>query len=279
MLMRLLRTVPFALLAVTGATSVRAAEGAAGPDQTICGTAAILAADPLGPGDSGTWAVLFGTASFSVSNSPFSQVTGLSPGDNVLQWTIIGDGPPEIDQMIITVYDPAATVAFAGPDSALCLPVDTMHLLATPAVPPAIGSWSSLGIALIDVFTDPHSPVEFPSGGTVQMIWTVFNGTCGQISDTAVISVQECVIGVDEKAARSGVSLAFYVPSGSVRVQNALRGDAVHVLDQNGRIVVRSSIVAADEQWIQLPDLLPGTYMVRLIANDRAEVLRFVVDR
>lgn len=276
--MRLLQTVLFALLAATSATSVRAAEGAAGPDQTICGTAAILAADPLGPGDSGTWAVLFGSASFSVSNSPFSQVTGLSPGDNVLQWTIVGDGPPEIDQMIITVYDPAATVAFAGPDSALCIPVDTMHLLATPAVPPAIGSWSSVGIALIDVFTDPNSAAEFPSGGTVQMLWTVFNGTCGQISDTAVISVQECVIGVEEKT-RSGVSLVFDVPSGSVRVQNALRGDAVHVLDQNGRIVVRSSIVAVDEQWIQLPHLLPGAYMVRLIANDRAEVLRFVVDR
>lgn len=277
--MRSLQTVLLALLANTCATSVNAAEGAAGPDQTVCGTATILAADPLGPGESGVWSVLNGTASFSDNNSPFSQVSGLSPGDNVLQWTIFVDGPPQIDQMIITVYDPAATVAFAGPDSVLCLPVDTMHLLATPAVPPAIGSWSSIGIALIDVYSDPLSAVEFPSGGTVQMVWTVFNGTCGQASDIAIISVQECVIGVEEEITRTGATLAFDPIPMSVRVKNGMRGDAVHVLDQSGRVVVNERVNSADEQRILLPELPPGAYLARLVVEGRSEVLHFVVDR
>ena len=276
--MRSLQTLLLALLACTCATTANAAEGAAGPDQTICGTATILAADPLGPGESGTWGVLNGTASFSDNSSPFSQVTGLSPGENVLQWMVFGDGPPEIDQMIITVYDPAATVAFAGPDSLLCLPVDTMHLLATPAVPPAIGSWSSIGIALIDVFSDPHSFVEFPSGGTVQMVWTVFNGTCGQASDIAFISVAECVIGVEEEITRTGATLTYDALSMSMRVKNGVRGEAVHVLDQSGRVVVSERVNSTDEQRIRLPTLAPGAYVARLIARDGTEVLRFVVD-
>jgi len=277
--MRMLRTPLFALLALAGSTAMRAAEGAAGPDQTLCGTATILGADPLGSGESGSWAVLNGTATFADNNSPVSQVTGLSPGDNVLQWTIVGDGPPEIDQMIITVYDPAATVAFAGPDSVLCLPVDTMHLLAAPAVQPAIGSWSSVGIALIDLVSDPHSPVEFPSGGTVQMIWTVFNGTCGQVSDTSIISVEECVIGVEEGSSLGGAMLAFDPVAFNVRVRNAVRGDVVQVLDQSGRVVVSGPISSPDEQRIEVRDLPPGTYMARILGNDRARTLRFVVAR
>jgi hypothetical protein len=267
------------LIAMTHPGWACASEGAAGPDQTICGTATFLAADPLVAGEAGSWSVLNGTAVFSDDHSPISQVTGLSPGDNVLQWTVLGDGPPEIDQMIVTVYDPAATVAFAGPDSVLCLPTDTMHLLAVPAMAPAIGSWSSVGIALIDLFSDPHSSVEFPSGGTVQMIWTVFNGTCGQVSDTAVITVEECIIGVPEEVTRTGVMLAFDAASRVLTLRNVPSGARLDIIEQDGRIAMSTAVRPSAEGRIPLNGLPPGIHVLRLISEGDAHVLRVVIDR
>lgn len=267
------------LLTLTCPVWAHAAEGAAGPDQSICGTAAMLAAYPLAMGESGSWSVLSGSAVFADNASPVSLVTGLSSGDNVLQWTLLGNGIPEIDQLIITVHDPAATAAFAGADSVLCLPVDTMHLFATPATMPAIGSWSSVGIALIDVFTDPHSGVEFPSGGTVQMIWTVFNGTCGQVSDTVAITVEECVIGVAEQVFRENGMLSFDFASRMLALKNVPAGAHLDVIDQTGRTAMTVAVNASVDSRVPLTGLRPGSYVLRLMAVGLSETLRIFIDR
>lgn len=260
------------------APAMLASEGAAGPDQAICGTSTVMAADALAAGESGFWAVVSGSAVFTDSHAPLSQVTGLSPGDNVLQWTVVGNGPVVIDQVIITVYDPAATVANAGPDSVLCLPADEMDLLATPPVYPAMGSWSSVGIALIDVFTDPHSSATFPAQGSVQLIWTVFNGTCGQVSDTAVVSVQECVIGVPELADRQRTTCWFDASSKVLSVRNASARESVELIDQNGRVVQRSVLKAVNDNRIDLSGVRPGFYTAKVVTVGQAGVLRFVID-
>ncbi len=267
------------LAAMACPVQVLSSEGAAGPDQSICATAAVLAADPLLPGESGMWAVVSGTGVLSNPQAPICQVTGLSPGENMLQWTIFGDGPLEMDQLLITVNDPAATVAFAGPDSVLCFPVDTMHLFATPATAPAIGSWSSVGIALIDVFTHPHSAVEFPAGGSIQMIWTVFNGTCGQVSDTALISIEDCVIGLAEPSGFSKPLLRYDPTSRVLWILNADAGTMIEVVDQTGRVVLNTTRITGREDRIDLPDLRVGAYTARIKAGDRGQVLRFVIDR
>lgn len=254
---------------------VLASEGIAGPDQTICGTAAVLSADPLTLGESGFWAVVTGAANFTNEHDPLSQVTGLAPGENVLQWTLIGDGPVEVDQMTITVYDPVATSAYAGPDSVLCLPVNEMQLSAVAATPPAIGSWSSIGIALIDVFTDPHSSVTLPAPGSAQLIWTVFNGTCGQAADTAMITSMECVIGMPEGATNVGPILSFDATSRSLWVANARAEDLVEVMDACGRSVLRSRLIPGSR--VVLPELGPGAYVARSWNGWHGSVLRFVI--
>lgn len=254
-----------------------ASEGIAGPDQTICGTAAVLSADPLALGESGFWAVVAGAADFANEHDPLSQVTGLAPGENVLQWTLMGDGPPEVDQMTITVYDPAATSANAGPDSVLCLPVDEMELSAVPPTPPAIGSWSSIGIALIDVFTDPHSSVTLPSPGSAQLIWTVFNGSCGQAVDTVVVTSMECVIGMPEGVTSLRPSISFDAMSRSLWVTNAHADDVIEVMDASGRSVLRSRLEPGSR--VVLPELRPGVYVARLWDRGHGDVLRFVMHR
>lgn len=273
-------TIAFAnLVGLICSTQAFASEGAAGPDQSICGTAAALAADPLASGESGSWSVVSGTAVFADHTNPLTQVNGLSSGENVLQWTIISNGLPEVDEVVITVYDPAATVALAGTDSILCLPTDTMHLEAQPASPPAIGSWSSVGIALVDVFTDPHSFVEFPSGGTSQMIWTVFNGTCGQVSDTAIITVEDCIIGVEEQPTRAGVILLFDAASRTLLLKNVPAGARIQVIDQAGRSVLSHALSASVEARIPLSGFQAGTYVVQVTAQGGMQVLRITVDR
>ncbi len=256
-----------------------ASEGAAGPDQSICGTAAALAADPLASGESGSWSVVSGTAVFADQTNPLTQVTGLALGDNVLRWTLVSNGLPEVDEVVITVFDPAATIALAGPDSVLCLPIDTMHLVAQPPSLPAIGSWSSVGIALVDVFTDPHSFVEFPSGGTAQMIWTVFNGTCGQVSDTAMITVEECIIGVEERPTQAGVILLLDAASRTLMLRNVPAGTRADIIDQAGRIVMSHAVRPSVEGRIPLNGLQQGTYIVRAMAGGASHVLRIVLDR
>lgn len=59
----------------------------AGPDQTICGTTATLAANTAFAG-TGTWSVVAGTATITNVNSPTTTVTGLKGGPTILRWTI-----------------------------------------------------------------------------------------------------------------------------------------------------------------------------------------------
>ncbi|MGQ3014895.1 MAG: hypothetical protein ACT6QS_14390, partial [Flavobacteriales bacterium] len=59
----------------------------AGPDQSVCGTTALLAANAASAG-TGTWTVVSGSGSFSNVNSPTALVSGLANGTNVLRWTV-----------------------------------------------------------------------------------------------------------------------------------------------------------------------------------------------
>jgi hypothetical protein len=151
-----------------------------------------------------------------------------------------------------------------------------MMLMATPPVYPAIGSWSSVGIALIDVFTDPNTSVSFPSTGSVQMIWTVFNGACGQASDTAVITVEDCVIGMMENASDALPSLTFESVSSSVLWKDAGDDAALEVFDRNGRRLLSKRSLASNGR-VPLQGIAPGVYLAHLTSHGRAEALRFVV--
>ncbi|MFN5371542.1 MAG: Ig-like domain-containing protein [Bacteroidia bacterium] len=61
----------------------------AGADQAFCETSTFLeAATPIA--GSGTWTVVSGTAQFEDANNPNTLVSGLSPGENILQWSVTG---------------------------------------------------------------------------------------------------------------------------------------------------------------------------------------------
>jgi len=153
----------------------------AGPDQQVCATTATLAGSvPTAPA-AGTWTLVSGSGAFANANAPNSAVTGLSVGANVFQWTV-NNGPCAngitTDQVTITVFNPAAPVASAGPDQNICSTTTT--LAGNTPLSPATGQW--VVVSGTGTFTNANSPTTSVSGmGIGQNIfrWTINNGPCG----------------------------------------------------------------------------------------------------
>ena len=85
----------------------------AGPDQTVCGSSATLAANTPSVG-TGTWSVVSGSGSFANSNNPNTTVSGLSVGANVLRWTITSGACPASSDDVTITSGSATTVSALG---------------------------------------------------------------------------------------------------------------------------------------------------------------------
>jgi gliding motility-associated-like protein len=156
----------------------------AGNDQQICGTSATLSANTPAVGSS-TWSVVSGTGTFTDTSAPNSNVSGLSPGINIFQWTISnGVCPVESDQVSITRFaDPSS--AEAGANQTIC--AETATLAAeTPLV--GTGLWTVVsGTGTFADATNPQTTVSGLSIGANVFAFTVSNGTCPSSTDQVTI--------------------------------------------------------------------------------------------
>src|ERR1051325_525404 len=76
----------------------------AGPDQQLCATTTTSFSGNTQTIGTGTWTLISGSGTITNPNQPNSQVTGLSAGPNVFQWTISnGACNPSTDLVTITV--------------------------------------------------------------------------------------------------------------------------------------------------------------------------------
>ena len=157
-----------------------------GPDVEIClpnTTASITATDPPLP-FTGSWSILNGNGVITDSTDATTTVTGLTIGITQLLWTIDnGPCPDNIfnsDTLTITVYDPAAPPANAGPDQELCTPTTFTSLQGNVPLFPSFGTWSLAGGsgAIADV-NDPSSTVTGLTIGQNIFVWEIYNGDCG----------------------------------------------------------------------------------------------------
>jgi PKD repeat protein len=157
-------------------------EANAGRPQTICFDATRMEAnDPEGA--IGSWSVISGTANFENRYEPRTRVTNLSPGDNVLRWTISygssGSSSSSFSDVVITNNRPAE--AIAGNDVAFCN--DEYQLRGnTPAtVPENMGTplWTivSGGGDLADA-SDPNTMVTNLAKGVNQLVYAITKGEC-----------------------------------------------------------------------------------------------------
>jgi gliding motility-associated-like protein len=157
----------------------------AGPDQTLCSSAATLAGNTPSVG-SGTWTTISGSGTVTSPASPSSGVTGLSIGANVFQWTISnGTCPSSSDQVTIN-RDANPTAANAGPDQSVCSASSSFAGNA-----PAIGSgvWTLIsGTGTISTPLSNTSNVTALGNGANTFRWTISNGTCPSSSDDVILT-------------------------------------------------------------------------------------------
>ncbi len=152
----------------------------AGPDQSVCGLSTTLAGVLPHPQVSGTWTVVSGTGSFANPNSPTTTVSGLTPGNNVFQWSLgFGTCGTSSDQVTVVAYNPAQPAANAGPSQSLCLPTTSTTLAANTATAPAIGTWTVIsGAGTFANANAPNTQVTGLGQGTNVFRWTINNGAC-----------------------------------------------------------------------------------------------------
>ncbi|MEZ5172667.1 MAG: gliding motility-associated C-terminal domain-containing protein [Bacteroidia bacterium] len=183
----------------------------AGSDQTICATSSVLAANTPVIG-SGLWSVVSGSAVFNDESDPLTQISGLSEGENILQWTISnGACPASTDQLSITVELPADPPN-AGTDQTICSTSATLN-----ATSGAGGTWSLVGGS--GTIASPGSATSNVSGlatGTNVFRWTVSGGACGNSFDEVSIIVQAppsiSNAGSDQSVCGSSATLSANVP-------------------------------------------------------------------
>ncbi|MFN8352359.1 MAG: gliding motility-associated C-terminal domain-containing protein [Flavobacteriales bacterium] len=171
----------------------------AGPDQSICDngggvTVTLDGSATIFPGG-GEWVVISGTANITSPNSPVTTVTGLSPGETVLQWQV-SNGPCSpgftTDDVSIFIYDGNENPAFAGADQELCTPQTSTLLNGSSVNFPATGQWTVVqGTGVFADDTDPNTTVSGLSVGVNILRWTENNGPCANpiTSDDVVITV------------------------------------------------------------------------------------------
>ncbi|MBL0126097.1 MAG: T9SS type A sorting domain-containing protein [Flavobacteriales bacterium] len=249
----------------------------AGPNQFICGTSTIMGANALGTGESGFWTVLNGTADFFNANAPNTPVTGLSYGENVLQWTILAPGGPVSDQVSIWCYNSAMPLANAGPDQVVSVPPGTAQLSGSTPIAPGTCFWLVVsGPASITDPTDPNTMVSSLGVGQNVFSWSCDNGPCGTSSDQVAIQVSE-VIGIEE-AGHKALDIRYDAIGQRLVFGSGSTSRSITLYDEQGRVVDQLNAPAGSGVW-DLSGLSNGVYLARDGSGAFQQALRFVLSR
>ena len=157
----------------------------AGADQELCDA---FGTTLVGSGSGGMWSVISGTAIFDDINSPTSQVSGLSVGENVLLYTIDAAICNDTsDEVIITVFEEPSPANLITENTTLC---NGETRLAIAAEPPIAGSGGWTLISGGGNITNASSSTTEINGlmlGENILRWTISNGNC--VSNSADLTV------------------------------------------------------------------------------------------
>ena len=175
----------------------------------------------------------------------------------------------------MAVFDPAYPGADAGPDITICTDTLTGRLQAAPLAFPLLGNWVVLsGDAQVVSPGLPGSVVNCPGIGTSTLLWTVFNGPCGETRDTVVVTVEECQTGVPGRD-RPAASWSRYDPQACALITDAPAGGRLVLVDASGRTVMQRTLARAERQQLSLAGLPAGVYLARIDDGRQLVQLRF----
>jgi len=203
--------------------NLNAPPAAAGPDQSYCTPTdnAVMAANLPTPPAVGSWSVSQGSGTFGDVNDPFTTVTGMAVGENILTWSFNNGvcGFTE-DPVSVFIFDAGNPPASAGPDQAYCTPQDSTYLQGNTPIFPASGTWSLInGAGLFEDVHDPGSKVVGMAIGANTFVWTTSNGPCPNAITSDTITVT--VYSDSTAAAFAGDDLELCLPFTSIQLQAA----------------------------------------------------------
>jgi hypothetical protein len=210
---------------VTAGTGVTPAN--AGPDQTLCGTAATLAGNAPSIG-TGAWSIIAGAGgTVTTPSSPTSGFTGVAGTTYTLRWSI-AQAPcaTSTDDVIITLRA-NPTVAGAGPDQSLCASSTTLAGN-TPTI--GTGAWSIVSGAggSIVAPSSPTSTFTGVAGTTYTIRWSISNAPCTASTDDVIIAFvgnpTVAAAGADQTICGTSTTLAGNVATSGSGVWTILSG-------------------------------------------------------
>ena len=220
----------------------------AGNNETICANSHILNANNAAIGN-GVWTVISGTGIVTDNTSNNSNVTNLSNGANVFEWTISsGVCPPSSSQVTINVEE-TPTLSDAGTTQVIC---NTSTELEgnTPVV--GTGSWSVIsGSGAFVDNSNPNTTVNGLSIGDNVFEWTISNGSCPSSSTQVIIT-------------NTGGPSINLIESNDVSC-NGLSDGSIQVEGVGGAPGYTYSWIPASGNSPSLNNLQPGSYTVTVL--------------
>lgn len=199
----------------------------AGSNQTLCDSSATLSASIPNVG-SGIWTLVSGSGIFNDVNNPSSDVSGLSFGANVFQWTISNGACAASTDQVQIIRDQAPSQAIVGNDQIICSSTASVNAT-NPTI--GIGTWSLLsGNGTIANTSSSTTSISNLSLGASIFQWTVANGVCPV--NTATISINQdtppssAQAGVDQQICSSTTQLQGENPASGTGEWSVLSGSA-----------------------------------------------------
>lgn len=195
----------------------------AGEDQSLCSPIAetTLTANPLAAPNSGTWQLIAGNGAIDEPFNNETSVSGLTVGENTFVWTVY-NGSCEFalssDTVSVFIFDQQQTVASAGNDQELCLPLSSTLLQGNNPVFPATGEWTLVsGSGSILNPNDPNSAVTGLELGINTFMWSIDNGVCEGANSEDLVNI--VVFSEDAASANAGEDIEICTPQGSMTLQ------------------------------------------------------------
>jgi gliding motility-associated-like protein len=232
----------------------------AGNDTALCGTSLQLTAKVPAVG-TGKWLVLGGTGITDNENLANTQVSNLSPGLNLLVWTVTnGACPPSADTLKITI-DNNPIIPNAGADQKIC--ADTARLSAAiPALGTGVWTLTDGNAAIADsAFSGSFVSNLGPGDNTFR--WTVSNGLCTVFDEVVIrrdLPPDPAQAGADQQVCDSVAVLGASTPLTGVGVWTVLSGDAaLDTLTKPAAIVTIGSPGVVTLRWTISSGVCPDT--------------------
>lgn len=198
----------------------------AGPDLEICLPLTqinLQATAPTPPAD-GTWTLVSGVGTIVDPTDSATLVTDLQVGISTFVWTLdlspCANSGVLTDTMTVSVFDPAAPPADAGPDIELCTPTTNTVMAANTPLFPATGTWSLIsGAGTIADTTDPATAISGLAIGENVFVWEIYNGDCGLGPNITYDTVSVIVYDATAPAADAGTDQQLCTPTTSTGLE------------------------------------------------------------